>query len=389
MPVATVTLEQLLDITKAALIGNTSQPITLVDGDPILALLNASAIGDMVILADIKNIEKLTRASTSTDSDLDSWMADFGFDRIEAFKASGSIQFTLDTGYGSDVILNISDITISSSRSAASFKLVANTEHAYYESTPESRYVIPSGTEVIELPIEAVLAGSDSNVASNTLTILNTPISGVNSVVNLDEINNGKDTESDQEYQARFRSFILGLNTGNRSAILSAIESVLGSDPDVIFIENTDSLKRFRSGFFQIVAENGSGTLTDSEIANIRSSVLEKISLGVTFEITKPTLIRVGVIAGIVYNEKYISGRKTAESAIAEALASAVNSSKIGSKIYYSDLIQSIMQLQRQHPVIRAVDSILIGSYLDGDYIQGSTSVTRTQFVTINTALVI
>jgi uncharacterized phage protein gp47/JayE len=61
---------------------------------------------------------------------------------------------------------------------------------------------IPAGGSV-DVPVEAIEAGSAGNVASATITVLLSPVGGISAIVNADAVTGGADVETDDAYRDR------------------------------------------------------------------------------------------------------------------------------------------------------------------------------------------
>lgn len=85
----------------------------------------------------------------------------------------------------------------------------------------------------VEIEIEAVEPGEEGNVASNTITEIASPISGVDSVTNPDRTENGLNRETDQELRERYyESVAIG-----GAATIESIRAALLELPGVIGAE--------------------------------------------------------------------------------------------------------------------------------------------------------
>src|ERR1700722_20125094 len=85
---------QLVEDMSAAL---QSSATTLVDvsiGSVLRAIFEANASVVLWLQWLILRVLQTTRASTSTGTDLDSWMADFGLNRLPAIPATGIVTFS-------------------------------------------------------------------------------------------------------------------------------------------------------------------------------------------------------------------------------------------------------------------------------------------------------
>lgn len=374
MPHVQVTYNNLIELSKAALLGNTSTPIALIDGDPMLALLEASALGDLLLASAIQSAVRLMRASTSADTDLDSWMADFSFTRLPAVAASGKIRLSVSAA---GAVVPVGTV-FSSSESTASFSVVADTTNGYYD-VPSTSYIFPAAASAYtaDIDVAAIVTGADQNVAADTITSTPTPIAGVTNVTNPLEFMNGRDAESDVDYRERFKSFILSLGKANESAIISAIQSVLGARADFVLKEGTDSNGNSKDAYFTLIAENGSGTLSATEIAALTTAINAVKGLAIGFEVTTPGLLMLDITVNVTMDSSLVSTRDGAVSIITSEINTLIRSKRIGETLYYSEVIAKIMRQRLHYPIIKAVQDVIIGGTTNDDYIPNPLQLVR------------
>ena len=120
----------------------------------------------------------------------------------------------------------------------------------------------------ITAPIIAIESGADSNVAANTITVLDTKIDFIHRISNENGIDSGADVESD----SHFRNKIVGASQSIGKATINALKYYIGNVTDVKNVIIEDPLR--------ITATNeitGNGTLSfyipHSPIYNVTSVV--------------------------------------------------------------------------------------------------------------------
>src|ERR1700722_5978208 len=85
---------QLVEDMGAALQSSASNLIDVSVGSVVRAIFEANASVVLWIQWLILQVLQTTRASTSTGSDLDSWMLDFGLSRLPAVPSTGIVTFS-------------------------------------------------------------------------------------------------------------------------------------------------------------------------------------------------------------------------------------------------------------------------------------------------------
>jgi uncharacterized phage protein gp47/JayE len=400
MPLVSPTYDDLLNTAKAALIANTTQALALADGDPLLALLQASVIGDLVVVEAVEALNSLIRAQTCVGSDLDDWLSDFDFPRLKAVFASGNITLALLTESANPITVPVGT-QVSSAQSSAIYQVTppipTDVGYSYYVQN-QLAYIFQPGPgsipTTIDLPVKALQAGSAYNVLANTLTNLITSIPGASSPTNKSAISNGQDAESDQNYLSRFQLFLQSLHKGNRAAISLAVQNVMGEGADFALVENKDINGAKRSAYFLIIAEDGSGSLPSAMQQDISDSVDSARAMGVQFDCSGPiaydgyTLGPTWLTCKVSVLLQALLGGQLGEviSAIKSAIGSYFGGLKIGNPVYYSELVNAVMDLQVQYPAILAVETVELiggggpgnsGDVVDGDYSTAWREVVR------------
>lgn len=98
-----------------------------------------------------------------------------------------------------------------------------------------------NGVGLITAPAEARLPGSSGNVPPNTITIINTPVIGLNAVTNPEAAKNGREMETDKELRDRYAdSGSSGLSSTVAGIKTTILTDVVGSTSAVV-IENNES----------------------------------------------------------------------------------------------------------------------------------------------------
>ncbi len=149
---------------------------------------------------------------TLSGSALDSFCANFGFQRFIARGATGIVTFTQNASN-----LAVSTVTIPAGTLVATANGVVFQTISTYSMIP-----IQGQSNSIDVPVQAVVGGSNSNVASGSIININTPLNGINSVTNSAPTSGGSDAESDSSFRIRFKATALRAFTGTAQSFLGA-----------------------------------------------------------------------------------------------------------------------------------------------------------------------
>lgn len=135
---------------------------------------------------------------TKVGSELDEFVAFFGFGRLQGKASQGILTFTLTLAATQDIVLLAGTQAFIPGGTA--------TGNLFFITTNEAR-IVQGGTS-ITVAARCVQVGSVGNVAANLITAFSVGL-GVSSVTNVAAFANGTDTETDEELRARFRATVL------------------------------------------------------------------------------------------------------------------------------------------------------------------------------------
>jgi len=99
----------------------------------LLAIAQATAGALLWLQAIILQLLTVTRAATSVGPDLDSWMADFNFDRLQAVAATGQVTFARFTAT-QQAVVEIG-VTVQSADGTQNFTVTLDTTNSAYSAT--------------------------------------------------------------------------------------------------------------------------------------------------------------------------------------------------------------------------------------------------------------
>lgn len=132
----------------------------------------------------------------------------FGFTLIPAVKATGIVTFYATS--------SASDIKIPQGTQVATLLSDPMPEKVYEVITDT---YLTAGNTSVQVNVIAVDSGAIGNTPANSITVLKTPIAGINSVNNTSAITSGIDRESEESRRIRFLGFIGNLVRGTISAV--------------------------------------------------------------------------------------------------------------------------------------------------------------------------
>jgi uncharacterized phage protein gp47/JayE len=301
-------------------------------GSILRAVAQAVAGQLLWIQAIVLRVLTLTRASTSVGADLDSWCADFGFARLPARAANGQVTFSRFTTTQQAVVPV--GATLQTADGTQNFAVTLDTANTAYNAGLGG-YVIPANTASVSVPVQAQVGGTGGNVQANTITVITSPIPGVDRVTNAAAFLTGVDAESDAAFRARFVLYLASLSKATKAAISSAI---LGVQQGLNFTitENQAYNGTTDMGYFYVVVDSGDGTASSGLLA----------SVGAAIEGVRPFCSRFGVFAPIIVTANVTMvitsapgfNHPTVVGNVGAALANFLNSLSLGVSVPYTQL---------------------------------------------------
>lgn len=308
----------------------------LLPGDPLLALFQAVSSQIVFLESVAQYVANLTRAQTSTGTDLDSWMAQFDFTRLPAVYAVGAVTLGVNSVHNTSTNVSLNTV-VQTVGGAIQYQLIADTTQAAYDPTSQS-YVLPANTSSITATAQALAAGSSSNVQAGQLTQFSSPPAGIDTVTNGLAIQNGLDAESDSAFLARFVVYIQNLSKATLGAVEEAITSVQ-ADLDYVVLDNTNAANQFQPGMFTVVIDDGSGNPPSTLINAVANAVTAVRGLSILSSVIGPQLVSGTVSLAVRLASGYTLAMVTAP--VQDAVATFSTTLTIGGAAYIDAIMDA------------------------------------------------
>ena len=299
-------------------------------GSIMLAWTEAVAFVAIWLQSIVLQLLLLVRAATSTGSDLDSWMADFGLVRIDAVAAYGQVTFSRAvTTIAATIPLGA---TIASQDGSKQYLVTLDITNPAY-SAGVGGYILPIGTASVTVPIVAVDSGAYSNAAVGEVSLITTSIASVDTVTNAATIDTGMDTETDSQFRARF---ILTIQTYGRATLAAVQGATAPILPGIRYnvVENFNFDGTPNDGYFFVVVDDGTGYPSPTVIASVQAAVDQVRPLTSAFGVFAPQVVPVAITFDIVTDP--LLSHSALVLAAQAAVISYVNSLGLGATLPYT-----------------------------------------------------
>ena len=301
-------------------------------GSVLRATAQAIAGQLLWLQAIILQLLTLTRASTSSGADLDSWCADFGFTRLPARAATGQVTFSRFTATQQAVVPV--GTTVQTTDSSQTFTVTTDTSNSAYNAGLGG-YVLPANTASVNVPVQARIGGVGGNVQAAAITVITSSVTGVDSVTNASAFLNGADAEPDAAYRTRFILYLASLSKATKSAIGSAIMGVQQGLNHTI-TENEDYSGAADPGYFYVVVDDGTGTASAGLLAAVGTAIEGVRGFTASFGVFAPVPLTANVAMTVICAPGY--SQPAVVGSVGTAVRNFLNGLTLGVDVPYTQL---------------------------------------------------
>lgn len=334
MNISTKDFVTLVRDAVTAIQGSASGLVNLTVGSILRAVVEANATVILWLQGLILQLLAATRAATSNDADLDSWMADFGVVRLGAVPASGLVSFSRFTSTAQAVVpVGATVLTLDGTQ--AYIALLDATNVAY--SALLGGYVLAPGVATINITVTALTPGAAANAVAGQIALINQPIPGVDTVTNPTAFANGVDAEKNAALRARFITYIASLSKATKLAIGNAITS-LAQGVTFSLTENFTYGGVVQNGYFFAVVDDGTGYPPSQLLLSAANAIDLVRPFTSTFGVFAPVVVTADIAMTITTAAGYDHTATAALVALAQG--GYVNSLTLGQKLAFSRLTQ-------------------------------------------------
>lgn len=342
----------------AAVQGSSRQLVDFTIGSILRAVAEASSGVALWLQGLAFQILTTTRLATSVGSDADSFVNDFGLTRIPAVAATGIVTFSRVSSVGALQAVIPVGAKVNTTDGSQPFLVYADTTNSSYSATAVAGggYLIAAGVTSVNVPVQAVNAGVQGNVTAGSISLIQTGISGIDTVTNGSPFINGLDAESDASLRTRFVLYIQALARSTKGAIGYAITS-LQSGLQYTITENQQYAGATDNGYMTIVVDDGSGAPSAALITAATNAVDAYRAATTRFGVFAPVVVNVTVSCTITTAAGY--NHSTLVAQVAAAISSYINGLGLGNTLRWSRLEQVAYDVS---PGITNVASLLVNS---------------------------
>jgi Baseplate J-like protein len=349
----------------AGIQGRASKLINFAIGSTLRAIAEGFAGVFLWFQAMVLLVLQASRLSTSTGTDVDTFTADFmpvlagsqtaalpsGSPRLGAQAATGQVTFARFTAAPSTCFIPIG-ATARTSDGQSTFAVTADPTFATYSATLGG-YTLAANVASIIVPVACTVPGAAGNAQAGAISVITSPIAGIDTVNNVAAFINGADQESDSALKQRFAAYILGLSRGDYYGLQSSIEGV---DVTVQWklTEGYNYDGSYHPAFFFVVADDGSGTPPPSFFTVVTNAANAVRPLGIQCAVFPPVVLTANVSMQLTTAQDY--DHNTVVAQVAALVATNINSLGLGVTLPWSILASWAYSV----PGVTAVSNVLL-----------------------------
>jgi len=324
----------LVESMAAAVQGAAASLLDLTVGSVLRAVLEANAALALWLQWLIVQVLATTRLATSTGTDCDSFGADFGFFRLPAVAATGSVTFSR---FSPSVAAFIGVGTnLSTTDNSQGFAVIADATNPAFDAEL-SGYNLAAGIGSLTVLAAATTAGVAGNVQPGGISVISSAIPGVDTVTNAQAFAGGINAESDAAFRMRFGSYLGSLSKATNAAIGSAIEGIQQGLSYVIS-ENIDQAGQVQMGHFVVTVDDGSGSPPAALLSTVHQIVDALRPVGSSFAVQGPVVEQAEVSMSLT-TQTGVS-HQTVVAAVAGAIEDYIDGLSVGATLNYTRLAQ-------------------------------------------------
>jgi uncharacterized phage protein gp47/JayE len=271
------------------------QPLDFSIGSVLLALVESNAGNSLWLQALVTQLLAVTRLTTSSGNDVDTFVGQFGLTRNPPVPASGNVTFSRFTTTAQAIIqaativngVPVGGALVAAVVNGVNYMVMPDPSNPDYNASLNA-YVIQISSSSVTVPVQATTAGSVGNVFADQITIIVSVIPNVDSVTNSQPFTNGLDQESDEALKARFVLYLNSLSKATKEALEAAIQSVPGVERYKL-VENVNEEDVTQLGYFYVVVDDGSGDPPGTLLTQVAAAVEAVRGFTIAYSIDPPT----------------------------------------------------------------------------------------------------
>lgn len=327
MALTTKNYSTLVNDQVAAIQGAASTLLNFLVGSVLRAIAQANATVALWLQGLILQLLTVTRLATSLGSDVDSFLADFPAfgGRLGAVKAQGAVTYFRATPTQATNIPV--GAVVASGDGTQLYTVIADaTNNAYVAAS--NGYPLAVNVSSVAVTVQAQVGGTGANMSAGGISIMQTGISGVDTVSNASPFANGVAAETDAAVKVRFQNYFASLSNATEAAITFAITS-LNQNLQITIVEQPTG-----SPQVAVTVDDGSGAIPTA-LVNLAAAAANSVrAAGISVGVTAATKLLASLNMTITTAAGFVHA--TVVGQVALALTAYINGVGLGNPVSYA-----------------------------------------------------
>lgn len=366
MSLPVLTFQQYVDQQASLMKASSPYQLNFNQGSVILALLQSNAGNSIWLQSLATTLLATTRLSTSTGTDVDTFIADYDFTRYQGNPSFGLVTFSRFTATITGVVPVGSIVSVSLNN--LQFIVTADTGNAFYNAGLNS-YILPISQFSMSVPVKCTTSGTIGNIAVGAIDTINNnvPVTvGIDNVTNPSAFTNGANPWSDTETKQQFVLYINSLSRATYQAIAFAVSTTTNGGEVVTrynIVENFNEMGSPQLGYFYVIIDNGTGsTVTTALLDNVIASVEAYRGLTIAFDVTAATFITPTVIANVHLVAQPTETNAVIKANVMSGIQAYANSIPFNQPMLFSKLVEAIYNSDPNIATIASPGGVLLNA---------------------------
>lgn len=384
MPLPIQSFSQSVNTQVAAMQAAAGVPLDFSIGSILRALIESNAANSLWLESTAQKLLEVTRLTTSTGNDVDTFVEQFGLSRNPAVPAEGFVTFSRYTA-NLQATINVSSL-VSSVANGVTYSVGIDETNPYYNGLLNA-YILPAGINSTSVPVIATTSGAVGNILANQITTIQSVIFNIDSVNNPNTFANGVDAESDAALKIRFVLYLNSLSKATKLALIAAILSVPNVERYTL-VENKTTTNQELLGFFYSVIDDGTGHASSTLLQNVAAQLDATRGFTIAFSVYPPVDFPISFSAHVFTDSSMPDA--TVRNAVIAALQTYISKQGFNSLFPYSEVPRIIYDANltlsgnQFSPITNVTDWTLNNDIIDVEVIGQNIPVNGNIFIEMN-----
>lgn len=247
----------------------------------------------------------------------------FGFTRQTATTAYGDITITLNAPLANASIVNRGTQFYSSNSAYEQIYVTRND------------YTLPKGTQTFTIPVYCTVQGTYGNIPADVINT-STDLGAYSTITNTQAFTTGKDAETTDQAQVRFRKMIQAIAKGTNQSLVYAAESV----PNIAGVYEYEQTY----GSVLLYCHDANGNLSDELAQQVAAAVEPYRPAGIRVTVFPVHKTNLSLSIGVQVNYNTLQTDEFLTK-VSSTIQNYINQFTVGENIYLADIEQQIMNI--------------------------------------------